>query len=324
MSTDHPARKCQLANYDDLFLRLRDAALLVGTEEFEILDCNDVCETLLGQSSSELLGQSIQRWSPEPRREELLKTLRVTRRRYHPREWATELLRRDGTPMPVRINACMLKLNNGQEAIQLMFRDITDEIEAQTKIQLYIGQLEVLNKKLEALSTTDEMTQLPNFREFQNQLRAEHSRSSRYESVYSILFFDVDHFKNYNDRNGHPAGDEVLRQIAKILRNSCRDTDFPARYGGEEFVILCPEVPWQKAQVVAQRVAKKIAEFAFPFGEFQPLGQVSVSIGIASYPQDGSTAEQVLEASDKAVYQSKKDGRNRITAFSEHKSPPPS
>ena len=317
MSADQPTRVCQLANYDDLFLRLTDAALLLGTEDFEVLDCNDVCETLFGQPSAEISGIHIDHWIPEAKREELLKILRVTRRRYHPREWDSEIVGQNHSVIPVRLNACMLKLKDGREAIQLLLRNISDEIENENKIKVYIGQLEILNKKLEALSTTDELTQLSNFREFKNQLRSEHSRSSRYQGVYSILFFDVDHFKHYNDRNGHPAGDEVLRQIGRILKTSCRDTDFPARYGGEEFVILCPEVPWQNALVVAQRVAKRIEEYAFAFGEFQPLWRVSISIGVASYPENGSTAEAVLGAADKAVYHSKEMGRNRISAFSE-------
>ena len=157
------------------------------------------------------------------------------------------------------------------------------------------------------------MTQLSNFRFFKTQLAMQHERSTRFPSPYSIVFFDLDNFKHYNDQNGHPAGDELLRGVAKYLRLPCRVSDLPARYGGEEFVILCAGVNAVQAKVLAERVRMGIESAHFPHAEKQPLGIVSTSVGVASFPDNGATAESILVAADEALYVSKKSGRNRTT-----------
>ena len=152
-----------------------------------------------------------------------------------------------------------------------------------------------------------------NFRRFRDELKKEHIRASRYASTYSIVFCDVDHFKIYNDKNGHPAGDEVLRKIGAIFRDCCRNTDLPARYGGEEFAVLCPETPRNGGLTLANRIRAEVEATDFEFGAGQPLGRVTISVGVANFPEDGVSAEEMLEAADKALYLSKKNGRNRVT-----------
>src|SRR5690606_17764697 len=134
-----------------------------------------------------------------------------------------------------------------------------------------------------------------NFRAFSKALELEHTRSSRYKSCYSLIFCDIDHFKKYNDQNGHPAGDALLKQFAKVLRACTRVTDVPARYGGEEFVVLCTETDIVQAQIVAERIRATTAGMKFPNAEKQPLGFLSCSIGVSSFPQDGETNADVLK-----------------------------
>ena len=317
-SQESETRLSQLASYSDLFFRMQDSVLLVDPEQYRILDLNDSAEKLFASDLSALQGMAFLDRVALGDRELFEKTLRITRRRYHPREWESvlEFQNQEIRKIPVRVTACVLKLQDGREAIQILIRDVTQEKQDQEKIRQTIAELEVLNHKLAALSTTDEMTGLANFRHFKSQLQAEHARAQRYAGTYSLVFFDVDHFKHYNDHNGHPAGDELLRALAKIFKGSCRDTDLPARYGGEEFVALCPEVGWKNAMVLAERVREAVATKNLPFGEYQPLGIMSVSVGVASYPEDGKTSEDILKAADEALYSSKKNGRNRTTAFS--------
>ena len=195
--------------------------------------------------------------------------------------------------------ACKLKLKNEQEVLQIIARDVTELREAQTK--------------LKNMAVTDEMTKMANFRRFKEKLAEEHDRCARYKKEYAIVFCDVDNFKHYNDRNGHPAGDEILKEVAKVMQKCARNTDLPARYGGEEFVVLCPEVDWNNALILAERIRSMLSALDLPHSKEQPLGCVSVSIGVASFPHDGATFAEVLHAADQALYVSKKTGRNRVT-----------
>ena len=197
--------------------------------------------------------------------------------------------------------------------LQVIARDISFRREAEQKMAKLVDELKAANEKLEMLSNTDGMTGLNNFRYFKGQLVIEHARASRYADKYAIVFCDIDHFKHYNDRNGHPAGDDLLRHMAGVVRKCVRATDMPARYGGEEFVVLCPGVGLEGAQVLADRIRAAVAGADFPHAKAQPAGALTVSVGVSAFPADGSTAEQVLEASDQAMYFSKTHGRNRVT-----------
>ena len=182
-------------------------------------------------------------------------------------------------------------------------------------MQALLGELTSANSKLEVLSTVDEMTGLYNFRHFKNELAKEHARSVRLGTSYAIVFCDLDHFKKYNDRNGHPAGDQLLREFAKTLQRTCRGGDLIARYGGEEFVVICPNIDARGGAIVAERIRKAVASQRFAEGEHQPLGRISCSIGVASYPEHGATPALVLKAADEAVYTAKSEGRDQFHVF---------
>ncbi|MEZ4270447.1 MAG: diguanylate cyclase [Myxococcota bacterium] len=169
------------------------------------------------------------------------------------------------------------------------------------------------NTQLENLSTTDEMTQLANFRFFHEALNNEHKRAMRFATRYALIFIDVDHFKAYNDTNGHQAGDRVLRDLSTILMATIRDIDLAARYGGEEFVVLCSGIDAKGAMTFAERIRKAVYAYPFKHGESQPLGRITVSIGVASYPAHATAPEDVLRLADLALYRSKAGGRNQTT-----------
>lgn len=305
-----PAAK---AAYRDLFLRSMDSILLVSTETAEIIEANEASSNIFGLSLEQIEGSPVYDYCHPDCLGEFRKMLRIAARRYHPRTFEIKL--QVGEPRRLIISevaASPLQLQDETEVLQLIVRDITEQKEAERKIADYIQQIEEANKKLEELAITDGMTGLVNFREFIRLLEAEHQLAARYHSAYAIIFTDVDNFKEYNDRHGHPAGDELLKAYAKILKSSVRGTDTAVRYGGEEFVILCPHTDVDSACVVAERIRSELAAADISHADEQPLGCASVSIGVTAYPENGGVWQAVLNEADKALYKAKKAGRNRI------------
>src|ERR1700744_6297551 len=121
---------------------------------------------------------------------------------------------------------------------------------------------------------------------------------------------DIDHFKSINDTHGHPVGDTVLKSVAHVIRRDCRDVDIPIRYGGEEFLVVLPEVSQEGAVVVAERLRKTLQRELIEHGDVQL--SVTASIGVASYPEDAEGQHLLLEVADKALYMSKRLGRNQV------------
>jgi diguanylate cyclase (GGDEF)-like protein len=128
----------------------------------------------------------------------------------------------------------------------------------------------------------------------------------------SVFLFDVDNFKNYNDLNGHVAGDHLLQMLARLVGENTRKTDVFGRFGGEEFLLVLPNTPLPHALTVAEKVRAAIASHALPFAERQPLGCISVSGGVAQYPIDALDSARLLHAADGALYEAKRQGRNRV------------
>jgi len=139
--------------------------------------------------------------------------------------------------------------------------------------------------------------------------------SASYGSTFSIFIFDVDHFKNYNDTNGHVQGDIVLKEIGHLLRENTRSTGITARFGGEEFILLLEDTPSQAAMKCADNIRKIIEAHAFSSREKQPLGCLSISGGVATFPFDGNTVEAIIKHADEALYAAKASGRNRIMKY---------
>jgi diguanylate cyclase (GGDEF)-like protein len=174
------------------------------------------------------------------------------------------------------------------------------------------ASIAIENANLYWQATTDRMTKLFSHHFFEKNLEEEILRARRYGACFSLLMLDIDHFKKFNDTYGHLQGDLIIKEIAHILRSSVRSIDFTARYGGEEFAVILPEVNAQGAAVVAERIRQTIERHAFA-GEEGRL-HVTVSIGVAEFKVDRMrTASQFIAEADKALYQSKELGRNRVT-----------
>ena len=176
------------------------------------------------------------------------------------------------------------------------------------------AMLEQANQ-FEKMAITDPLTNLYNRRFLETRLQEEFSRSGRQHQSFCTVLADLDNFKIYNDICGHIAGDNVLRKAAQLMRRSARDMDVVARYGGEEFCIVLPATGKKEAVFVAERIRKAIEAETFPGENHLPLGRLTISIGIACFPADGVTANELLHAADMALYQAKAQGRNRLVLY---------
>jgi diguanylate cyclase (GGDEF)-like protein len=182
------------------------------------------------------------------------------------------------------------------------------EMQAHTLDQLraYQKQLEEANARLEERSLTDKLTGVANRAGFDRRLHEEIERCKRYGSRLSLLMIDVDHFKSYNDSHGHLAGDEALAAVALTMQEICRPVDLIARYGGEEFAVILPTTDQTGAVQTAERLRKAIA--ATPVGN----GFLTVSIGTTTLDSTDKTSRQLIQEADKALYEAKGAGRNRV------------
>lgn len=188
--------------------------------------------------------------------------------------------------------------------------------ELQARVKALVGgkqKQEVLMcnlRQMSALAEQDGLTGLYNHRFFVDNLKHRFHLAQEHKISFALLMMDVDDFKFYNDRNGHLAGDQVLRGVANIIRSVVRGDDIPARYGGEEFVALLWDVTEEQALKVAERIRDSICNYPFPQHEYQPNGRVTVSIGVALTPAESPSA--LLQRADEALYRAKAAGKNRV------------
>ncbi|MDH5716753.1 MAG: GGDEF domain-containing protein [Spirochaetia bacterium] len=206
-----------------------------------------------------------------------------------------------------------------QKTVDLLKKD-SDE-----RIQILMKDYE----KLQTKAFTDDMTGLFNRRYFEDRLSEEIARSQRYGYPLSLVFLDVDDFKYYNDTNGHQKGDKVLETIGEILRffNSelteksanLRKSDIVARYGGEEFIVILPYADNKEALAVAERIRVAIEKHKFEHEKKQPQGDLTISAGVATFPEMARTAEELINMADKALYHAKRTGKNKVCCFNPKK-----
>jgi diguanylate cyclase (GGDEF)-like protein/putative nucleotidyltransferase with HDIG domain len=168
------------------------------------------------------------------------------------------------------------------------------------------------NARLEALATTDPLTELPNHGALSERLEQEVARARRYGYPLSLLFFDADHFKRVNDTYGHGAGDVVLQELGSRVRSLLRAGDTIGRYGGEEFLLLLPETALEQACEIAERLRKAIATYPLATSVVKEGIPTTLSLGVASFPDDGMTGSEVVEQADQAMYWAKRLGRNQV------------
>ncbi|UCF19396.1 MAG: diguanylate cyclase [Gemmatimonadota bacterium] len=171
------------------------------------------------------------------------------------------------------------------------------------------------NQELHELSIRDPLTGLYNHKHMMETLATESARALRYEHPFSVLMIDIDHFKDYNDQHGHQAGDRALLEVASTIRETLRVEDYAARYGGEEFLVMLPETSASAAAESAERIRRHIAERQ-P-GAFDKAMAITVSIGVAAFPENGADPEEVLRQADNAMYRGKRAGRDRVVVARE-------
>ncbi|MBI5498293.1 MAG: GGDEF domain-containing protein [Deltaproteobacteria bacterium] len=178
---------------------------------------------------------------------------------------------------------------------------------------LALGGLAVTNRrlfeKMERMATTDGLTGLVNHRTFQDRFAEALKRAQRYQHPIGVILTDIDHFKNVNDTYGHPVGDEVIRQVAGVLRQVARTTDIVARYGGEEFAVVMEETDAEGGLAVAERIRQSVQAIVVET-EMGPL-KVTLSLGVAAWPTHGAEKHHLIERADQALYTAKHSGRNR-------------
>ena len=174
--------------------------------------------------------------------------------------------------------------------------------------------------EFQLMSITDALTALPNRRYLEERLAEELNRSKRYEYAMSFLMIDIDDFKAYNDKNGHQAGDLALQITAHCLKSALRSADVASRYGGEEFCILLPQTAIAEAAVIADRIRQRVATTQFPHGKSQPLGHVTISVGVSTFAKNVDTPENIIAAADRALYQAKSLGKDRVEFYGERES----
>jgi diguanylate cyclase (GGDEF)-like protein len=206
-----------------------------------------------------------------------------------------------------------------------MQRRLGTPVDVRVALANYFVQLDLLkNPKVIEMSLfertcasayVDELTGLRNYRFLSQFLPQEILRSDQYGAPVSLVMIDVDDFKGYNDRHGHAAGNRALASIAALLRTSLRKVDVPARYGGEEFALVLPSTPKTAAQRVAERARAAVESRTFETRDTSGEERLTVSLGIATYPADAGGAEELLEHADRAMYEAKTRGKNRVRLY---------
>lgn len=209
--------------------------------------------------------------------------------------------------------------------------NVTDKVGGGTYDEVDLSLLEIIGPQValaleraewqeratefQLMSITDPLTALTNRRYLEERLAEELNRSKRYDYPMSFLMIDVDDFKVYNDSSGHQAGDVALQITAHCLKGALRAADVASRYGGEEFCILLPQTAIAEAGVIADRIRQRVATTEFPHGKSQPLGRVTISIGVSTFSKHVDTPENIIAAADRALFQAKSLGKDRVQFY---------
>lgn len=173
---------------------------------------------------------------------------------------------------------------------------------------------QLLYQKLEVEAITDGLTSVYNYRFLMNSLETELKRAKRFGQVFSFVMVDVDNLKEYNDTLGHLSGSQALKEIAQLIKDNSREIDLVSKYGGDEFAILLPQTNLVGASNVSRRVIDAIANHRF---DGRHAGLLTCSAGVSCFPQDGATARELIASADKALYLSKRSGKNRVLTTTE-------
>lgn len=170
----------------------------------------------------------------------------------------------------------------------------------------------ILHRKTEELTIIDDLTNVFNYRYFSEKLNEEKKRAVRYDLPLSLIMLDIDWFKKFNDNYGHEVGNRVLKGMVNVIKQCIRDVDILCRYGGEEFIVILPNTVARETHAIAKRIRFEVERAVFGGGENIPQLKVTVSVGVSSYPENGLTEEELINAVDQAMYRAKGSGKNTV------------
>ena len=258
------------------------------------------CTKLTGYEPDELVNNRVTSYAAlvsDASNQQLFEQVRVALEKEESFSLEYEVTRKDGSRIWVWERGRGVQEDDGSLHLEGIILDISDR--------------KVLETELEQMATRDPLTGLLNRREMSRVLDEELQRARRYQRPMAVLWVDFDHFKDVNDTYGYAAGDSVLRAISRLLLGSVRSVDSIGRFGGEEFVIVLPEMDLEEAQETAERLRRKVAEEPQPLGNGEAV-PLTISVGVAVYPDHGQTASTLCAAADKAMYLAKDRGRNCV------------
>jgi two-component system cell cycle response regulator len=193
-------------------------------------------------------------------------------------------------------------------------RELVARVASGMRVLRLEEQLMQAQQQMEILAMHDGLTDLLNRRAIEEYAESEFNLAGRKERAMSVILLDIDHFKNVNDRFGHKAGDHVLQQVAKILKEDLRNYDRVGRWGGEEFILILPDTELQGAAIVAERVRIRMAEMKISL-EPEATFSIHISLGVACTSSHFSSLTKLIDAADQALYHAKQTGRNRVCIF---------
>lgn len=210
-------------------------------------------------------------------------------------------------------------VNSDVDQISRYYNDMILELQKKlAQVDQYSKSLADANESLARVAAKDGLTGLYNQSFAKERLQQEIYRTERYKRSLSLLMIDLDDFKTLNDKYGHVVGDRVLKTLARLMVEIIRPSDIPARYGGEEFLIILPETIGENAVKVADRIRKRIEAYPFEINHTRDRTcQVTISIGVCSYPDYGRTSEDLITLADAALYGAKREGKNRVVVYNE-------
>ena len=301
-----------------------NVGVVTVTQNLEILQFNRFMQAHSGRSAGDVLGKNLLACFPDLPREWLerkirsvflLKNFAFTSWRQRPYLFHFQHHRLvTGGQGAMRQDCAMVPLIEGGvvKAVSIVLVDVTDTYESETKLDAAMAELA-------AQSVRDGLTGVFNRRKLEEVLEHELQRIRRYGGDCGVLMFDIDHFKKVNDGHGHLVGDEAIRHVAQLAVKTFRSTDVIGRYGGEEFVVLLPGVGLGGATVAGERVRAAVA--GTPVRHPDVTFSITISVGVTAMRLDAKDRLAVLEEADRALYQSKREGRNRVTVFSAEAAP---
>jgi diguanylate cyclase (GGDEF)-like protein/PAS domain S-box-containing protein len=289
--------------YRRLFESAQDGILILDAKTGGIMDVNPYLVEMLGYSREEFIGKKLWEVGAFKDIKASKDAFKILQKKKYIRYKDLPLVAKTGRIFPVEFVSNVYKAGS-EKVIQCNIRDISERKQV-------LEELKRSESMLRELSVRDPLTGLFNLRYMEETLEREISRESRAKRPLGIIMLDLDNLKYFNDLYGHAAGDAILRELGKLLIKQVRSEDFSSRVGGDEFVIVLPDSTRKITQKRAELFCDRVRAFQIQF-ESQVLEGITVSGGVAVYPEDGRDSREILKAADQALYRAKHEGRDRI------------